>query len=66
MLVTPTTKAFGKYKPGMSFTLPDKAANHLIRAGILRASDESNSVEVSPRTGLPKRQYRRRDLQAES
>lgn len=29
------------------------------------AGDASEDAEISPRTGLPKRQYRRRDLQAE-
>jgi len=29
------------------------------------SGEESDGVEISPRTGLPKRQYRRRDLTAE-
>lgn len=65
MLVTPIKKAFGKYKPGDSFSLPDKTASALILAGLLRMADEGESVEISARTGLPKRQYRRRDMRAE-
>lgn len=64
MLVTPVKKAMGKYKPGDAFDLPERKARVLISVGILRAADVD--AEISERTGLPKRQYRRRDMQAES
>ncbi len=64
MQVTPVNKKFGKYKPGDEFALPEPAANKLIRAGLLRAVT-AEDAQISPRTGLPKRQYRRRDMQAE-
>jgi hypothetical protein len=60
MQVTPTKKAFGSYKPGDSFDLPEKTARHLIRVGLV-----CEVGEVSPRTGRPKRAYTRRDLRAE-
>jgi hypothetical protein len=66
MLVIPTKKPFGKHKVGDSFDLPEKQASVLISRGLLRAADESGSAEISVRTGLPKRQYRRRDLRAET
>jgi hypothetical protein len=64
MQVTPLKKKFGKYKPGDNFELPDKIARVLIAAGKLSAV--SNDTELSPRTGKPKRVYRRRDMVAES
>lgn len=64
MLVTPKKKKIGIYKPGDVFELADKKARVLIQAGILVAASEG--AEISPRTGLPKRQYRRRDMTAET
>jgi hypothetical protein len=64
MLVTPIKKSVGKHKPGDVFELPDKKAMLFIKIGILRAAEVG--AEISERTGLPKRQYRRRDMQAES
>lgn len=70
MLVTPKSKKFGKYNPGDRFSLPDAAANKLILAGLLTkvatASSLEEAVELSPVTGKPKRQYRRRDMVAQS
>ena len=66
MLVSSIKKSIGKHKPGEPFELPDKQAKVLIAAGIVRVFIEHEGAEVSPRTGLPKRQYRRRDMQAES
>lgn len=63
MLVSLVKGRLGKYGPGQQFELPEKQARALIRAGVLRVYE---STEVSPRTGLPKRQYRRRDMTAES
>jgi hypothetical protein len=63
MKVTPVNKKFGKYKPGDEFTLPDKVAKVLIHAGKL--SEVGTAEDISPRTGKPKRQYRRRDMRAE-
>jgi hypothetical protein len=63
MQVTPIGKKFGRYAPGDTFTLPDKAARALIIAGKLREASAQDGI--SPRTGLPKRQYRRRDMRAE-
>ena len=47
-------------------------ANHLIDRGLARPAyetreikPETEDVEISARTGKPKRKYRRRDLQAE-
>lgn len=47
-------------------------ANHLIDRGLARPvcetreiKPETEDVEISARTGKPKRKYRRRDLQAE-
>lgn len=64
MQVTPLNKKFGKFKPGETFVLPDKAARVLIRIGKLSAV--ADAADVSPRTGKPKRVYRRRDMVAES
>lgn len=73
MKVTPVEKKFGKYRPGDEFELPDKAAQIFIRVGKLRevtavvAEPEIHAEpEISPRTGRPKRTYRRRDMQAET
>lgn len=63
MKVTPIGKNFNRHKVGEVFELPDKAARILIRIGKL---SEATSVDISPRTGQPKRVYRRRDMQAES
>ena len=65
MLVVPIGKKFFKHHVGEVFELPEKAALKLIHAGLL-ARAEGQDQEISPRTGLPKRQYRRRDLQAQS
>ncbi len=66
MQVTPVGKKFGDYKPGDAFDLPEKAANHLIKAGLLQAiSNKALEPEISTRTGKPKRQYIRRDMVAE-
>lgn len=64
MLVTLVKGFLGKYKPGQNFELPDKQARALVAAGILRTVDDA--LELSPRTGKPKRTYTRRDMQAES
>lgn len=72
MKVTPVKK-FGKYLEGEVFDLPDKTARPFIKAGRIRAVIEQaviepevvTEVEISPRTGQPKRTYRRRDMQAE-
>lgn len=75
MKVTPVKK-FGKYREGEVFELPDKTARPFIKAGRIRAiieegasgetlEAEAPEVEISPRTGQPKRTYRRRDMQAE-
>lgn len=73
MKVTPVKK-FGKYREGEVFELPDKTARPFIKAGRIRAVMENaaiepevkqEEVEISPRTGQPKRTYRRRDMQAE-
>ncbi len=64
MLVALVKGRLGKYGPGQQFELPDKQAQALIRAGVLRAATEE--AELSPRTGRPKRTYTRRDMQAES
>lgn len=73
MKVTPIGKNFFRHKVGTEFDFPDKPAHVLIRAGKLREVVEHAVVvdasveeqEISPRTGLPKRQYRRRDMLAE-
>ena len=69
MKVTPVGRKFGKYQPGESFELPDKAARVFIKVGKLAEYQAKvitpEPVEISGRTGQPKRQYRRRDLTAE-
>ena len=72
MKVTPKKK-FGKYLPGDVFEMSDKVARIYIHKGKLEAVKEAAivpevkepEVEISSRTGLPKRQYRRRDMEAE-
>jgi hypothetical protein len=64
MKVTPLNKKFGKHKPGDEFVLPDKTAKVLIAVGKLSAV--ADDADISPRTGRPKRVYRRRDMVAES
>lgn len=64
MLVSLVKGRLGKYGPGQNFELPDKQAQALIRRGVLRAS--ADNPDISTRTGRPKRQYTRRDMQAES
>lgn len=76
MKVTPVRKKFGKYSPGDEFELPDKSARLFIKVGKLEQVIDQKVVvpepvkvdedqEISPRTGLPKRTYRRRDMEAE-
>lgn len=71
MLVTPVKKKFGKYSPGESFEFPDRAAKIMIKVGKLAAYEtralapEVAAEEISERTGLPKRVYRRRDMTPE-
>jgi hypothetical protein len=71
MIVTPISKPFGKIKPGDPWNLKDKVAGALILRGLVRkvetpeAIEEVEAQEISPRTGRPKRQYRRRDMVAE-
>jgi hypothetical protein len=69
MKVTPIGKNFNRHKIGEVFELPDKTARILIKVGKLSAVTrdlKSESTDISPRTGQPKRAYRRRDMQAES
>lgn len=66
MKVTPVGKNFNKHKIGEHFVLPDKLALALIKLGKLSAVDELQDVEISPRTGRPKRTYQRRDMQAQA
>lgn len=68
MKVTPVGKKFNQHKVGDIFEVPDKAAKVLIKLGKLREAEGTAtvSVEISPRTGQPKRQYNRRDMRAES
>lgn len=72
MKVTPVKKPFGTYKPGDEFELPDRLARTLVAIGKLSRVDPvavtaavEPAVEISERTGKPKRQYRRRDMEAE-
>lgn len=65
MLVVPIGKKFFKHPVGEVFELADRAALKLIEAGLL-ARAQNQDAEISERTGLPKRQYRRRDLTAQS
>lgn len=67
MLVSLVKKSLGKYKPGTIFEFPDKQAKIMVRVGIMRAEPtEHADVEISARTGRPKRTYTRRDMRAES
>lgn len=67
MRVTPIGKNFNKHKVGDEFTVPDAAGRVLIRIGKVReVTQDIAAEEISPRTGKPKRAYRRRDMQAES
>lgn len=66
MRVTPVNRRFNTYEPGQEFDLPDKSARILIRIGKLREVETKVlEPEISERTGLPKRQYRRRDMTPE-
>lgn len=73
MKVTPVKKNFGTYKPGDVFELNDRLARTFIAVGKLARADDpvevvatvAPEVEISERTGKPKRQYRRRDMEAE-
>lgn len=74
MKVTPVKKKFGKYSPGDVFEFPSKAAKIYIKVGKLAEVTEEKvivpepvvpEVEISERTGLPKRVYRRRDMESE-
>lgn len=52
-----------KYRAnGMVREIPDNIARNLIARKIVVAVAEE---EISPRTGKPKRQYKRRDMRAE-
>ena len=75
MLVTPIEKKFGSIKPGDPWNLPDKVAGALILRRLVRKVESTEEIivpaevdtpEISERTGKPKRQYRRRDMVAES
>lgn len=54
-------------KTGKRATVTDQVGNALIVRGLARKAIETREMEseISPRTGKPKRQYRRRDMQAE-
>lgn len=70
MKVTPVKKPFGTYQPGDEFELPDRLARTLVAIGKLSRVDPvavtaTVEPEISERTGKPKRQYRRRDMEAE-
>jgi hypothetical protein len=69
MKVTPIGKNFNQHKIGDVFEIPDKAALILIKIGKVQEVTQAmktEDAEISPRTGQPKRAYRRRDMQAES
>jgi hypothetical protein len=73
MKITPVGRKFGRYNPGEVFELPDRASKVLIKLGkvaeyqakVIEPEPAKVEEEISPRTGLPKRQYRRRDMTAE-
>lgn len=69
MKVTPVKRKFGRYSPGEAFDLPDPVARVFVRKGKLAEYSEPETraleAEISLVTGKPKRQYRRRDMQAE-
>lgn len=46
MNVTPINRKFGKYMPGETFTLPDKAARLFIKVGKLRQVDEAPAANT--------------------
>lgn len=54
-------------RTGKQAVIPDKTARALMTRDLVREvkARESDEPEISPRTGRPKRQYRRRDMQAE-
>jgi hypothetical protein len=54
-------------RTGKQAVIPDKTARALMARNLVRevAAIRSDESEISPRTGKPKRQYRRRDMQAE-
>jgi len=67
MKVTPIGKNFNKHQIGEKFESPEKLAFALIKLGKVAAVTQTVKVEdvdISPRTGQPKRAYRRRDMQA--
>ena len=49
--------------PGKRVPMNDRAAAYLVKAGIATYATRSLEADESPRK--PKRQYRRRDMQAE-
>jgi hypothetical protein len=72
-------KQFRRHVPGETFEMADQAARVFIKARVVRAADyETDAVkaesvdmpdepqDISPRTGKPKRTYKRRDVQAEA
>jgi len=61
------TTALTPEKPPVAVAVVDTVAESAEVAEETNAGseEESDGVEISPRTGLPKRQYRRRDLTAE-
>lgn len=63
MKVTPVGKNFNKHALGEVFELPDRTAETLIKARLLRAVEAD---EISSRTGQLKRTYARRDMQAQA
>lgn len=62
-----------EYKNGKQKEVKDFLANVLIQRGLVKAvyetrqiePEQTEEVEISALTGKPKRQYRRRDMQAE-
>jgi hypothetical protein len=65
MKVTPTKNRIGIYKPGDTFELPDVAAKHLIRLGIVRKPG-ARAAAAPEKAAAPTRTYKRRDMTAES
>lgn len=70
MKVTPVNSRFLKHDPGQEFELNDRLARAFIHTGKLRQVTYQTKVlepevEISERTGQPKRQYRRRDMTPE-
>lgn len=60
MKITPKDKRIGTIKPGDPFDLPDAAAKHLIKLGIVKEYTDPAPTERT------RRQYKRRDLTAEA